>query len=153
MYTLSHRPTAATRLDVTARAETVRGGEVVPAYSDAAWTPRPTPRPNGWTGALLVIGDTTYSAESSWYDDGQGHHWQVVDLRKPDDKHLRIVFGPGAPDGSCDCEHATYRGATCKHLAAVRVALDWLERTERDEWEAAIAAVPGARPDDVDLPF
>jgi hypothetical protein len=130
------------RLDVTARSETVR--RVVPVYGASCWTRRPTARPNGWGGAELVIGGTVYKAESCWFDDADGRVWQIADLFKAGGKHIRVLFGADCPDGSCDCEQATYRGVTCKHVAAVRAALDWLGAVEQEEWEAAIAAVPGA---------
>jgi hypothetical protein len=74
-------------------------------------------------------------------------------LVKPDGTQYRIVFGPDSPDGSCDCAHSCFRGVVCKHLAAVRAALDWLEQAERDEWAVAIAAVPGAVATDKGVPF
>jgi len=125
------------RLAVTARAETVKRGRLLPVYADGTWTKRPAPRPTGWHGAELVIGGTVYAAESFHTGDDFGNHWQIVDLFKPDGTHYRLTFGP---DGEqCDCPHATYRGCRCKHVATVRAALDWLEERERLEWEAAVA--------------
>jgi hypothetical protein len=126
------------RLDVTARSETVRGGEVRPVYMASAWLKRPARRENGWHGAELVIEGTGYAAESFHTDDGEGRVWQIVDLRKDGGTHYRLTFGP---DGDlCDCPHRVFRGVTRKHAATVRAALDWLETRERLQWEAAAAA-------------
>ena len=141
------RPVA--RLAVVARSETVRRGQVVPVYGESAWVRRPTPRPNGWAGAVLVIGGTAYAAESFHLGLGDGGPYcQVVDLRKADGTHYRLTFGPGGDH--CDCAHHVFRGVVCKHLATVRASLDWLEAAERDEWADALDA---QLPDPADIPF
>ena len=51
--------------------------------------------------------------------------------------HYRLTFI--GSEATCDCPQATYRGCRCKHAAAVRAALDWLEAKERSAWELEVA--------------
>jgi hypothetical protein len=55
----------------------------------------------------------------------------VIDLRKSDGSHHRVVLGP---EDCCDCQHMTYRGLVCRHLSCIRAALDWLAEAEQQEW-------------------
>lgn len=122
------------------QSETIKGGEVQKVRNICRWVERPTLRDNGagWHKAVLSINGDLYGAESFWTsDDDAGHAWQIVDLRKLDGTHYRLSFGP---DGEhCDCPAAVYRGCICKHTAAVKAALAWLEERERLEWELSRA--------------
>jgi hypothetical protein len=126
-----------------ATSRTVHGGAVVPAPHGWAWVKRPEWLPDGrpgWHDALLLIDGTVYDAEAAFITDGDsGHHRLIVDLRQPDSTHYRLVLGP---QDACDCPHATYRSLTCKHVACVRAALDWLDEAERREWSEALDRAP-----------
>jgi hypothetical protein len=138
MCTVPQTPTQSkpARLDLCCRSETVKRGEVRPVYKESAWLRQPTPRRNGWTGAVLDIEGTTYSAECFFVADA-GHVWQIVDLTKRDGTTYRLSFGRGGEH--CDCPQSVYRRCRCKHVATVRAALDWLEAKERAEWADAVA--------------
>lgn len=110
--------------------ETVKQGHLIPVTHDVKWVKRPV----DCVGVLSIAG-TLYHVTLSDVSDGP-YHWQIVDLRC-DDKHYRLTYGP---DGEhCDCGHASFRACRCKHIGAVKVALQWLEVLERAEWAAGVA--------------
>lgn len=107
-----------------------------------AWIVRPTARPMGWGDAALRIGTTVYAAECQFVDD-DGGCFTIVDLRKADGEHYRLIVSPdGTP--SCDCPDAVYRDrpTECKHSINVRAACEAMEAMEREEWEDGLAMAP-----------
>ena len=81
--------------------------------------------------------------------------WRVLRDQKlsaaRDGKRIRVTLGQGLE--TCDCEHATYRGLTCKHIAGLNALLAQMEERERVEWELAVAeayldAMPSPYADD-----
>ncbi len=99
------------------------------------WIVRPSLTSTGWGRAVLAINGTPYRAECMFCPDGDtGLIHQVIDLRKMDGTHYRVIFDPSG-DVSCDCQSATYRDGPCKHGRAVRASLDWLVRLEAAEFE------------------
>ncbi len=130
------RPPARPAPHGAAASRTARGAEVLDAPHGRAWARRPVARANGWGDALLLIDGTAYDAAASFATDGEGgHHWLVMDLRRPDGTYYRLALGPR---DACDCPHATDRSLACEHLACVRAAVDWLADAERREWSESL---------------
>jgi hypothetical protein len=135
MSSVTHSPAPC---HVNCTSETVKAGEVIAVGHSSHWLRTPQVRENGWHHAILSIDGTIYRAECTFCGGSEGV-WQVVDLDRLDrpGTAYRVTLGP---DGDlCDCPHRTYRGVACKHAAAVRTALEWLEEDERLRWEAAVA--------------
>ncbi len=122
---------------VACQSETVKRGEVQPVKNVCKWVVRPLRTNAGWAGAVLSINGTEYAAECFLAVDDSGRVTQVIDLRKDADTHYRLTFR--GTEAHCDCPQATYRQCRCKHSAAVRAALDFLEAKEREEWELQVA--------------
>jgi hypothetical protein len=108
-----------------------------PKQAEWSWVLRPQVAEDGWAAAILRIGEKYYAASGFWVTNpDSGHHWHVVDLRRGD-VHYRLTLGP---DGEhCDCADATYREHACKHVSAVREALEEQEQYERLQWESDVA--------------
>jgi hypothetical protein len=131
--------------------QTVKSGQVQTVTNQVRWLRRPQVRPQGWGFALLAIDHSVYKAEASWAAAEAGVAFQFVDLTRVDTGdvyHLTL----GHADDQCSCPHQQFRGVVCRHLAAVRAALAWLETRERAEWELA-AALQALGEADVSVPF
>lgn len=134
------------------KAETIRKGEVQAVGHVCRWLRRPTPRPMGWENAQLIIDGTSYTAEATFAtDDDDGGTFLYVQLRKWDGKEITLCLGRGVEQ--CSCEHATYRGVKCKHLAGLEAALDHLDGLEQAERLLANAQSFRDQLEAVDAPF
>jgi hypothetical protein len=96
----------------------------------------------------LTIGEALYqlSEIEFTYENGQGGRLWLV--RKPDGTEYQITLNRDG-DLCCDCPDATFRHreTTCKHVSALKAALEQLDREERlacwltvarAEWESSI---------------
>jgi hypothetical protein len=118
--------------------ETVKAGEVVAVSHQCYWLRRPQVAANGWRHALVGLDGAVYQARCEWAAGESGVVFQVIDLRRLDTgaEHRLVI---GHTEEQCSCEHSTYRGVTCRHLAGMKAALAYLEEMERLEFEAAVA--------------